>query len=84
MRLKGGMRIGIQTDVQTYSPTDCRALEKYHTNCDVDEIGRFSPDNSDSESEDDDSVDQEDESWETESVMRMLDDVRRLEISCEN
>ena len=64
----------------TYSPTNYRALEKYHTNCDVDEIGRFSPDNSDSESEDDDSVEEEreDEWWDTESVMRMLDDVRSL------
>jgi len=53
-----------------------KALEKYHTNCDVDEIGRFSPDNSDCESEEDDSIDEdrEEEWWETESVMRMLDD----------
>ena len=67
--------------VKTHSTNDYRALEKYHTNCDVDEIGRFSPDNSDSESEEDDSIDEDrEEWWETESVVRMLDDVRCLKI----
>ena len=58
-----------------------RALEKYHINSDVDEIGRFSPDHSDVESEagslpTHDGADEE-EWWETESVLKMLDDVSK-------
>lgn len=56
-----------------------KALEKYHTNNEVDEIGRFSPDNSDTESEEDGSnthlEEETEEWWETESVLKMLDDV---------
>jgi len=52
-----------------------KALEKYHTNNDLDEIGRFSPDHSEVGSE----VNSlhslgNDEWWETESVLKMLDD----------
>ena len=55
-----------------------RALEKYHTNDDVDEIGRFSPDHSDVESVEEGSsaqFDDAEEWWDTPSVMKMLDDV---------
>jgi len=54
-----------------------KALEKYHTNDDVDEIGRFSPDHSDVESVEEGSsaqFDDAEEWWDTPSVMKMLDD----------
>lgn len=53
-----------------------KAMEKYHTNNDVDEIGRFSPDQSDDESEVASSTRLEgtEEWWETQSVLQMLDD----------